>query len=67
MQSYCDKLSGSGIHCLAANSELWQNYWDAFSTFVVSRGGNLSTMLPVRNQKHFQQALRKFQSFTGSL
>jgi len=32
-----------------------------------ARGGNLSTDSPVRRQKRFQSALRKFQNFTGSL
>ena len=33
----------------------------------VSGGSNLSTDSPVRRQKRFQSALRKFQRFTGSL
>jgi len=33
----------------------------------VSGGGNLSTDSPVRRQKRFQSALRKFQRFTWSL
>jgi len=32
--------------------------------FVASGGGNLSTDSPVRRQKRFQSALRKFQRFT---
>ena len=35
--------------------------------FSVSAGGNLSTGSPVRGQKRFQSALRKYQRFTRSL
>jgi len=55
------------MHCLAANSRLSQNSWHAFSMFDVSGGGNLPTDSPMRRQKRFQSALRKFQRFTGSL
>jgi len=40
---------------------------DALSMSGVSGGGNLSTDSPVRRQKRFQSALRKFQRFTGLL
>jgi len=46
---------------------LSQACWHPLSIFSVSGGGNLSTDSSVRRQKRFQSALRKFQSFTGSL
>jgi len=55
------------MHCLAADSRLSQKSWYALSISGVSGGSNLSTDSPVRRQKRFQSALRKFQSFTGSL
>ena len=55
------------MHCLAAESRLSQKSWYALSMSGVSGGGNLSTNSPVRRQKRFQSALRKFQCFTGSL
>ena len=56
-----------GIHCLAADSRLSQKSWYALTMFAVSRDGNFATDSPVRRQKRFQSALRKFQRFTGSL
>jgi len=44
-----------------------QRSWYALSISGVSGGGNLSTDSPVRRQKCFQSALRKFRRFTGSL
>ena len=55
------------MHCLVTDSKLSQKSWYAPSISVVSGGGNLSTDSPVRRQKRFQSALRKFQPFTGSL
>ena len=52
---------------MAADSRFSQKYWYALSIFKISVGGNLSTDSPVRRQKLFQSALRKFQRFTGSL
>ena len=54
-----------GIRCLAADSRLSQKSWYSPSIFDASGGVNLSTDSSVR--KPFQSALRKFQSFTGSL
>jgi len=56
-----------GLHCLAADSRLLQKSWYALSIFNVCGGGKLSTDSPVRRQKRFQSALRKFQRFTESL
>jgi len=55
---FCLRISGT-------RKNLGRAY--AFSMFVVSRCGNLSTNSQVRRQKRFQTALRKFQRFTRSL
>ena len=52
---------------MAADSRFSQKSWCALSILNVSGGGNLSTDSPLRRQKRFQSALRKLQSFTGSL
>jgi len=49
------------------NSSLLHGSWHAFSMFIVSGGGHLSTDSSLRTQKRFHSVLREFKRFTGSL